>query len=505
MESSPNAAPVDGLTQEEAVLNAVAKRRKARDSLIAFTEYTFDRYKTAFHHRLVAARLEQVLRGDIDRLMLFLRPRHGKSELASRRLPAFALGREPTLQFISASASTPLAADFGRDVRNLVASPEFGAIFPGVSLAEDSQAKDLWRTNAGGVYVAVGTESKIYGRGGDIVLIDDPFGSMGDANRKSERDRIWNWYISTIYNRLQPKGKIIIIGHRLHEDDLQGRLLEQSVSGGDHWSVVQLPAIAYHLQGETGQEPERDNTDIEPAIDRQSVALGAIGQGVQGQEASGHESGQDRHLTEGGGVKPAQSASSPIIARASGQEPVASSPQDAGPSRPQEPGPRDSASVVPALSTPRDSTSFANDINVIASNATRLTVTSHGPDHGERAGTPAGGRRSQGEGTPMTGTPVESRTPPLVIDNAGSHLDKNEIHSHRSGPDQQAKAPQPKVDEQADQGPKLAKTLTLYQPQVESGRFVVADTRPPVAKGDPLGRRLGDAFGLRRSRESDGW
>jgi hypothetical protein len=176
--------------------------------------------------------------------MLFLPPRHGKSELASRRLPAFALGRAPHLQFISASASTPLAADFGRDVRNLVASLEFAAIFPGVSLAEDSQAKDLWRTNAGGVYVAVGTESKIYGRGGDIVLIDDPFGSMGDANRKSERDRIWNWYISTIYNRLQPKGKIIIIGHRLHEDDLQGdswSKLHQAVTVGPSSSCLLSP------------------------------------------------------------------------------------------------------------------------------------------------------------------------------------------------------------------------------------------------------------------------
>jgi hypothetical protein len=105
-----------------------ARRLKARDQLIAFTEFMNPRYRPAGFHGLVAAKLEAVERGEIDRLMLMLPPRHGKSELASRHFPAWALGRQPHRQFISVSATAELASDFGRDVRNIVGSPEFSAL-----------------------------------------------------------------------------------------------------------------------------------------------------------------------------------------------------------------------------------------------------------------------------------------------------------------------------------------------------------------------------------------
>src|SRR5690349_2604098 len=92
------------------------KIRTARRSLIEFTEITFPRYRAAPHHRIIAEHLERVERGEIDRLMLHVPPRHGKSQLASRHFPAFYLGRHPEKQFISASATAPLAEDFGRDV-----------------------------------------------------------------------------------------------------------------------------------------------------------------------------------------------------------------------------------------------------------------------------------------------------------------------------------------------------------------------------------------------------
>ena len=65
------------------------RRHDAQRSLIAFTEYTFPRYRAAHHHRLIAARLERLLTGGVDRLMLLVPPRHGRSELASWRFPAF--------------------------------------------------------------------------------------------------------------------------------------------------------------------------------------------------------------------------------------------------------------------------------------------------------------------------------------------------------------------------------------------------------------------------------
>jgi predicted phage terminase large subunit-like protein len=219
-------------------------RRAATTSLISFTEYTYPRYQTASLHRQIAEQLERVERGEIDRLMLLVPPRHGKSELASRRFPAWYLGRHPEHSFISASASFALAEDFGRDVRNLIRSEDYAQIFDGVQLAEDSQARGRWMTQAGGSYYACGVGGALYGRGAHILLIDDPFGSIADARSEQKRKEVHEWYTGTALNRLEGKNAaVVIIGHRSHQDDLQGRLLAQQAAGGDKWTVVELRAL----------------------------------------------------------------------------------------------------------------------------------------------------------------------------------------------------------------------------------------------------------------------
>ena len=175
--------------------------------------------------------------------MLLLPPRHGKTELASRRYPAWCLGRNPHRQIIAASASESFATDVGREVRNIIRSEDYSRIFPEVTLAEDSQAAGRWHTNRGGIFYSVGVGSQILGRGADEFIIDDPFGSMADAQSELERKSVKEWYQGSVYNRLQPGGEIILINHRMHEDDLSGYLLEQQANGGDKWEVVCLPAI----------------------------------------------------------------------------------------------------------------------------------------------------------------------------------------------------------------------------------------------------------------------
>lgn len=219
---------------------AMVKQERSRRSLIAFTNYTNPLYTSAAHHRLIADRLEAVERGEIDRLMIFMPPRHGKSELASKRFPAWCLGRNPTRQVIAASYNSDLASDFGRNVRNIVASPEFGQIFNGVSLAADSQAANRMNTNHGGAYVAAGVGTAITGRGADIALIDDPFKDREEADSERRRELVWDWYRSTLYTRLMPGAGIVLIQTRWHEDDLAGRLIAHE---GDQWSVLDLPAI----------------------------------------------------------------------------------------------------------------------------------------------------------------------------------------------------------------------------------------------------------------------
>ena len=168
-------------------------------------------------------------------------PTHN-SELASRRFPAYALGRRPDREFISVSAGADLATDFGRDVRNLINGQEYKSLFP-TTLAEDSQAKNKWRTDAGGGYYAVGVGGQFMGRGADILMIDDPFASMMEAQSELARKNVWDWYTGTAYNRLQPSGAVVLINHRMHEDDLSGRILAMQAAGGDRFEVVELPAI----------------------------------------------------------------------------------------------------------------------------------------------------------------------------------------------------------------------------------------------------------------------
>lgn len=224
------------------IARELLRRKDAAENLIAFTEYTFPRYRTATHHKIIAEQLERVERGEIDRLMLLVPPRHGKSELASIRLPAWFLGRQPHKQFLSVSATEGLASDFGRAVRNTINSAEYRAVFD-TTLAEDSQAKGKWHTSAGGIYYSLGIGGSVLGRGGDSILIDDPYASMADALSELTRKNVWDWYTGTAYNRLMPGGSIVVINHRMHEDDLCGRLLAQQAAGGDTWEVVELPAI----------------------------------------------------------------------------------------------------------------------------------------------------------------------------------------------------------------------------------------------------------------------
>ena len=174
--------------------------------------------------------------------MLLCPPQHGKSQITSRRFPAYFLGRDPQKEVISASATASLAEGFGRDVRNCIASPEYQGIFPGTQLAEDSKAKDLWRTKEGGGYYATGVGGQLFGRGG-AAIVDDPFGSWADAQSELQRDNVWDWYTGTLYNRIRPGEPIIVIQHRMHEDDLAGRLIEKQKSGGDKWEIVNLPAL----------------------------------------------------------------------------------------------------------------------------------------------------------------------------------------------------------------------------------------------------------------------
>lgn len=220
-----------------------ARYELARRHLIDFARQTMPGYEPARHHYEIAERLEAVERGEINRLAIFMPPRHGKSELVSRRFPAWVLGRDPSHQIIASSYGHDLATDFGREVREIVNDEEYRLIFPDVALKPDDRAANRWKTNHGGAYYAVGVTTSATGRGADTFLIDDPFKDREEADSEGRREKVWNWYRSVAYTRLSPTNRVILVNTRWHDDDLSGRVLEQMKEGGDQWEVLSLPAI----------------------------------------------------------------------------------------------------------------------------------------------------------------------------------------------------------------------------------------------------------------------
>lgn len=235
------------------------KMQLARNSLFGFTMFTQPEYQAGWVHEEICNALDRFLQGVINkespRLLITMPPRHGKSELASRKFPAYALGRYPDLSMIATSYAADLASRMNRDVQRIIDSQKFHILFPETCLAKSnvrtvSQGTALRNSDifeivghAGG-YRSAGVGGGITGMGGDILLIDDPFKDRKEADSKTVRDNVWDWYTSTLYTRAAPGGGILLIQTRWHMDDLAGRLLEAAKDGGDKWEVVNFEAIA---------------------------------------------------------------------------------------------------------------------------------------------------------------------------------------------------------------------------------------------------------------------
>lgn len=216
-------------------------RRAARQSMGAFcraTKSDFD--MTPFHAKICEA-LDRVVSGDCRRLILTMPPRHGKSELVSRRLPAFFFGHNPGGQIISTSYGFELTKTFSRDVRRNMASEVYQAIFPEVSLASDSAAVERWETAQGGAYLAQGVGGSITGHGADLLICDDLISNREQAESATQLDKVWDFFTGSLYPRLHPGGRIVVIMTRWSPGDPVGRLL----SGDDaaSWQVLHFPAI----------------------------------------------------------------------------------------------------------------------------------------------------------------------------------------------------------------------------------------------------------------------
>lgn len=179
-------------------------------------------------------RLAQVTLGACRRLMVFMPPRHTKSETVTIRYPVYRLERCKTMRAVVAAYNHDLASRFTLRSRRIASER--------IALATDKVAADDWQTVEGGGVRAVGVGGGLTGHGADLIVIDDPVKSREEAESEVYREKVWQWFTNDLYTRLEPGGAILLVTTRWHEDDLAGRILLSDQA--PDWTVISLPALA---------------------------------------------------------------------------------------------------------------------------------------------------------------------------------------------------------------------------------------------------------------------
>lgn len=234
---------------------------KARDELLAFTKLMmpdpdrpddpdFSRYQVMHFHRLLSEAVEAVERGEIPRLIITVPPRHGKTQLANHAFTAWYMGRNPYNSVMTASYNATLAEDAGSKVREYMLSPMYAQIFPNCHLRKGSKAVDRLQTEEGGTAFFMGVGGTVAGRGGDVLIIDDPIKGAEEADSALLREKQWTWFTQDMMSRLMTDmGAVIIIMTRWHEDDIVGRLTDPknpkyNAEEAKNWHVLHLTGLA---------------------------------------------------------------------------------------------------------------------------------------------------------------------------------------------------------------------------------------------------------------------
>lgn len=194
--------------------------------------------------KLLNAELLRLTNGEIDRLMVTMPPRHGKSLLCSLYLPAWFLNTNPDKRVILCSYGDDYASEWGRKVRDLINQQQE---WLRIRINDTSKAANRWDIagHRGGM-VTAGVGGPITGRGAHLLIIDDPVKNDEEASSAVDREKKWDWWRTTAQSRLEPGGSVVVIQTRWHEDDLGGRLLREEgrAEDGGRWVLLNLPALA---------------------------------------------------------------------------------------------------------------------------------------------------------------------------------------------------------------------------------------------------------------------
>lgn len=189
------------------------------------------------HIKQLIAVLQRVADGDLKRLMVFMPPRHGKSEIVSRWFPAYLLYRFPQKWVAIASYAANLAYTLSRNARD-------NYLQAGGALKDGAAGVEHWETGQGGGLWAAGVGGPATGKGGHTLILDDPLKNAEEAASETIRAKHKDWWASTWYTRQEPDAALVVVQTRWNEDDLSGWLLsEEQGDEPERWHIVSMAAI----------------------------------------------------------------------------------------------------------------------------------------------------------------------------------------------------------------------------------------------------------------------
>jgi predicted phage terminase large subunit-like protein len=232
------AAAKELLRQDEALESLDAFR-----TYLAPTGHTDFTYAPARHHKVMAAALERLGRGETRRLLILAPPGSAKSTYCSIQFPMQWWARNADKNVLCASNTQTLAEDFNRRRRNLALTTEWQRLAE-TSLADDLQGVELFGTKRQGRMRAVGVEGSIVGFRSHLNILDDPISGVMEAMSPTALEKQWKWFVHEFRQRLVPNGSELIVSTRWAKRDIAGRIIELVKAGKEDWEILRLPYLA---------------------------------------------------------------------------------------------------------------------------------------------------------------------------------------------------------------------------------------------------------------------
>ena len=252
-----------------------------QENLLSFTRHTLPAFAPAPFHIAYYEVLTRFAMGEIKKLMITMPPQHGKSEGATRRLPAFVLGQDPDKRIAIVSYNAIKARKFNRELQRIMDDDRYYELFPQTLLAGQASYQEQGRRSRNyarnsdeceivgyqGSFKTIGVGGSLTGEPVDMLIMDDLYKDAASAWSPVIRQNVADWYDTVASTRLHNDSQQLLVFTRWHMEDLAGRLLEQEgvydpIENPQGWLLVSFPAIQNRPPSE--QDPRAEGKPLWP-------------------------------------------------------------------------------------------------------------------------------------------------------------------------------------------------------------------------------------------------